>query len=297
MSRNFFNPAAPQSIQMQGGAGPEPSVISPQERALYTIRILIVALCEFNLKTVDSRINHDKEWGKRDWAKGAPTATSCLIPAIYQREITDKLRRNPNVMHVCGEWEKVPSFEQAPARSTINPDGPYLDNPNAPRPPASMVEIKYTVVPGRDIDPTFHPLTKIIRQETGGVIVMSMPKHIEDKIMAELREHPTVTSINGEAISYHCNAIKVSESRHAAFPAPTTVEIRYTLNARGMADCIDPRTTYIREEAGRVAVISAPKDLADEIIAKLKAHPAVTSVNGVAIAERELQRSNTVAGM
>ena len=198
-----YNPDAPQPTQMQGEARPEPSIISPQEREKYTVQICIAAQRAFNLHTVDTRITPDTPWGKKDWDQGAPIAISCLIPAIHQREIIEKLMKNPLVIFAKGSWEVMST-----PRTSINPD---------------------------------------------------------------------VTRILG--------------NHQALFPATNAVEIRYTLNNTGMADHIDPRITYIREEAGRVAVISAPKNLADEIIAKLKAHPAVTSVNGeVMPSERVLQR-------
>jgi len=62
------------------------------------LRICIACHREFDLKTVDSRITHDKAWGPRDWDEGATTATSFLIPVDSKKEILDNLRRHPDVI-------------------------------------------------------------------------------------------------------------------------------------------------------------------------------------------------------
>lgn len=102
-----FNPDAPQPIHTQWVNPDAPPLMNPQEREGYVVRICIAARREFDLRTVDSRINHDKPWGERDWDQGHPAATSCEIPAIHQSEIIAKLMRNPAVIFAKGPLEAM----------------------------------------------------------------------------------------------------------------------------------------------------------------------------------------------
>lgn len=195
MSRNFFNPDAPQPIQhAQGRVNPDaPSIISDREREQYTVRICIAAHREFDLTTVDPRINRDKEWGVRDWAQGAPTATSCLIPVIHQSEIVAKLTQNALVIFAKGSWQVTSVSQAAPVKAS---ESRYTAFP-AP----DAVEIRYTQnsIGIGDIR-TIHPQIKFVRMEPGRVDVISIQKELADEIIAKLKAHPGVTSVNGEPI-------------------------------------------------------------------------------------------------
>lgn len=69
------------------------------------IRICIACRREFDLSTVDPVVNHDKQWGHRDWDEGASTATSFLIPAELKENILKKFRNHPDVIFAEGPLE------------------------------------------------------------------------------------------------------------------------------------------------------------------------------------------------